>query len=114
MAVLIGLIFLMSGSTGGLFARKLSLRSYFANAAGLKDGAPVTLEGVTVGNVLHIRIVPERSPTPVEVTMQVGDEFLRGLHVDSTASIAQAGVLGDSYIDISLGACAWSPSGQQC
>ena len=101
MAVLIGLIFLMSGSTGGLFARKLVLRSYFENAAGLKDGAPVTLEGVTIGNVIHVRVVPDRSPTPVEVTMQVGHEYLPGLHVTSTASIAQAGVLGDSYVDLS-------------
>ncbi len=101
MAVLIGLIFLMSGSTGGLFARKLKLRSYFENAAGLKDGAPVTLEGVTIGNVIHVRVIPERNPTPVEVTMQVGREYLHDLHTDSTASIAQAGVLGDSYVDLS-------------
>jgi phospholipid/cholesterol/gamma-HCH transport system substrate-binding protein len=100
MAVLVGLIFLMSGSTGGLFAKKLMLRSYFANAAGLKDGAPVTLEGVTVGNVRHIRVIPARNPTPVEVTMEIGNEFVGGLHTDSTAGIAQAGVLGDSYVDI--------------
>jgi phospholipid/cholesterol/gamma-HCH transport system substrate-binding protein len=100
MAVLIVLIFLMSGSTGGLFARKLVLRSYFENAAGLKDGAPVTLEGVTIGNVIHVRVVPERNPTPVEVTMQVGREYLGGLHVKTTAAINQAGVLGDSYIDL--------------
>ena len=101
MAVLVGLIILMSGSTGGLFARKLVLRSYFENAAGVKDGAPVTLEGVTIGNVIHVRVVPDRDPTPVEVSMQVGREFLHDLHTDSTASIAQAGVLGDSYVDIS-------------
>jgi phospholipid/cholesterol/gamma-HCH transport system substrate-binding protein len=99
--VLIGIIFLMSGSTGGFFARKLVLRSYFENAAGLKDGAPVTLEGVTIGNVIHVRVVPDRNPTPVEVTMQVGHEYLNRLHTDSTASINQAGVLGDSYVDIS-------------
>jgi phospholipid/cholesterol/gamma-HCH transport system substrate-binding protein len=99
-AVLVGLIFLMSGSTGGLFAPKLKLRSYFSNASGLKDGAPVTLEGVTIGNVQHIRVVPERNPNPVEVTMRVGEEYLRDLHANSTTSIAQAGVLGDSYLDI--------------
>jgi len=44
--VLIGIIFLMSGSTGG-FARKLLLRS-IRKCRRLKDGAPVTLEGVTV------------------------------------------------------------------
>ena len=93
MAVLIGLIFLMSGSGGGLFARKLRLRAYFENAAGLKDGAPVTLEGVTIGNVIHVHIVPERKPKSVEVTMQVGQEYLGALHKTTTASIAQAGVL---------------------
>ena len=100
MAVLVGLIFLMSGSTGGLFARKVDLRCYFRNATGLKDGAPVSLEGVTIGNVVHVRIVPDRNPTPVEVTMKIGHHFLEDLHVDSTAAIAQAGVLGDSYVDI--------------
>jgi len=99
-AVLIGLIFLMSGSSGGLFARKLSLRCYFGNASGLKNGAPVTLQGVTIGNVIKVRVVPDRNPAPVEVTMRVGEQFVRDLHVDSTAAIAQAGVLGDSYIDI--------------
>jgi phospholipid/cholesterol/gamma-HCH transport system substrate-binding protein len=101
MTVLVALILLMSGSSGGLFAPKLVLRSYFENAAGVKDGAPVTLEGVTIGNVIHIRIVPDRNPTPVEVTMRVNHEYLNRLHTDSTASIAQAGVLGDSFVDLS-------------
>ena len=65
LAVLVGLIFLMSGSTGGLFAKKFILRCYFKNAAGLKEGAPVTLEGVTIGNVnrsaLSLRAIPTRS-----------------------------------------------------
>jgi phospholipid/cholesterol/gamma-HCH transport system substrate-binding protein len=91
----------MSGSSGGLFARKLVLRCYFENAAGLKDGAPVTLEGVTIGNVIHVRVIPSRNPTPVEVSMRVGHEYLHDLHTDSTATIAQAGVLGDSYVDLS-------------
>jgi phospholipid/cholesterol/gamma-HCH transport system substrate-binding protein len=100
LAVLIGLIFLMSNTTGGLFARKLLIRAYFVNAAGLKDGAPVTLEGVTIGNVIHVRVKPDRNPTPVEVTMQVGYQFRQNLHIDSTAAISQAGVLGDSFVDI--------------
>ena len=100
LAVLIGLILLMSGSTGGLFARKIVLRAYFANASGLKPGAEVTLEGVTIGNVIHVRVVPERDPTPVEVSMRVGEEFMQDLHTDSTVTIAQAGALGDSFIDI--------------
>ncbi len=99
-AILIGLIFLMNGSSGGLFAHKITLRAYFANAGGVKDGAPVTLQGVTIGNVVRMRVVPDRNPSPVEVVMQVGERFGRDLHTDSTASITQAGVLGDSYVDI--------------
>ncbi len=100
-AILIVLVFLMSGSTGGLFSKKLTLRTYFDNATNLKNGAPVTLEGVTIGNIIRIRIVPEREPFPVEVTMRIGENYARFLHTDSTTVIAQAGVLGDSYVDIS-------------
>jgi phospholipid/cholesterol/gamma-HCH transport system substrate-binding protein len=99
MAVLIGLIFLMN-SSGGLFGRKIILRSYFANAAGLKDGAVVSLDGVTIGNVKKTRVVPERNPYPVEVTMQVGEKYWPDIHTDSTARVAPAGVLGDSFVDI--------------
>ncbi|MGA9585927.1 MAG: MlaD family protein [Terracidiphilus sp.] len=100
MAVLVLVILLMSSSEGGLFTKKLVLRTYFDNAGGLKAGAPVTLEGVTIGNITKIRVVPERSPKPVEVTMRVGGKYIQDLHVDSKASIAQAGVLGDSFLDI--------------
>jgi phospholipid/cholesterol/gamma-HCH transport system substrate-binding protein len=100
MAVLVLVVLLMSSSEGGLFSSKLTLRSYFDNAGGLKAGAPVTLEGVTIGNIVRIRVLPERSPKPVEVTMRIGGQWAKDLHVDSTTSIAQAGVLGDSYVDI--------------
>ena len=70
LAVLVLLIFLMSGSTGGLFTGKLTVRSYFENSAGLKVGAPVNLEGVTIGNVKSIKIAPDRKLTPVEITMK--------------------------------------------
>ena len=72
-AVLIGLIFLMTGASGGLFAHQITLRCYFPNASGLKVGAPVTLEGVTIGNVVGMHMVPDQNPNPVEVVMQVGE-----------------------------------------
>lgn len=99
-AILIGLIFLMSGTNGGLFTKKLTLRTYYQSASGLKNGAPVTLEDVTVGNVTRIRLVPDRSPTMVEITMQVNPKVSNALHTDSSTSIQSAGVLGDSYVNI--------------
>lgn len=108
-AVLIALIFLMSGSTGGVFQHKLTIRSYFQNSAGLKLGAPVNLEGVTIGNVKSIRIVPERNPTPVEVTMKVSRKYLPALHVDSKASLETIGVLGDTVVDINSEGASGGP-----
>jgi phospholipid/cholesterol/gamma-HCH transport system substrate-binding protein len=99
-AILIGLTFLMTASSGGLFAHRIVLRCFFPNAAGLQEGAVVSLQGVTIGNVTRMRVVPDRNPNPVEVTMQVGERYLNDLHTDSTASIQAAGVLGDAYVDI--------------
>jgi phospholipid/cholesterol/gamma-HCH transport system substrate-binding protein len=99
-AVLIGLIFLMNASSGGFFAHRILLRSYFPNAGGIKEGSPVTLDGVTIGNVIKIHVVADRNPTPVEVVMQVGEHYLHDIHTDSATSIQSAGVLGDSYIDL--------------
>jgi phospholipid/cholesterol/gamma-HCH transport system substrate-binding protein len=100
LAALTALIFLMSGSTGGIFTGKITLRSYFENAAGLKVGAPVNLEGVTIGNVKRINIVPSRKLTPVEVIMKVSDRYTQDVREDSRTSLDTIGVLGDTVVDI--------------
>jgi phospholipid/cholesterol/gamma-HCH transport system substrate-binding protein len=94
------LIFLMSGSTG-LFVPKIKLKSYFVDASGLRVGAPVRLQSVDIGNVVGIRIVPDRSLTPVEVTMRVSTKYSFALHADSTATLDTAGVLGETFVNIS-------------
>jgi len=93
------LTFLMSGTTG-LFTPKITLKSYFDNAQGLHNGAPVRLAGVDVGNVAGIRVVPNRPRTPVEITMRVNTKYIRSLRKDSVTSLSTAGVLGETFIDI--------------
>jgi phospholipid/cholesterol/gamma-HCH transport system substrate-binding protein len=100
LVALVFVIFRMSASTGGLFSKKIALICYFDNASGLTPGANVTLEGVIIGNVRKIRVVPGHNPDPVEVIMSVDSQNLDGLHTDSVAAITQAGVLGNSYVDI--------------
>jgi phospholipid/cholesterol/gamma-HCH transport system substrate-binding protein len=100
LAALTALIFLMSGNTGGLFTGKTILRSYFENAAGLKVGAPVNLEGYTVGNVKSIRIDSSRKLTPVEVIMKVSNRYISDIHEDSKTSLDTIGVLGDTVVNI--------------
>jgi phospholipid/cholesterol/gamma-HCH transport system substrate-binding protein len=102
-ALLSTLLFLMTSASGmGLFSKKLTVTTYFENSAGLKTGAPVNLEGVTIGEVKRVRIStdPKRKLTPVYVEMKLDPKFAASLYADSTASLSTVGVLGDTVIDI--------------
>jgi phospholipid/cholesterol/gamma-HCH transport system substrate-binding protein len=95
------LLFLMSGTTG-LFLSRITLKSYFDNAQGLRKGAPVRLNGVDIGNVTNILIVPDKDKqqTPVEVVMKVSTKYSYAIHRDSVTSLETAGVLGETFLDI--------------
>ncbi|HZI57662.1 MAG TPA: MlaD family protein [Verrucomicrobiae bacterium] len=96
------LVFLISG-TGGLFTKKIMLISHFDNAEGLRPGQPVDLQGLPIGNVQSIRVVPvtpDRPKSPIEVIMKVNAKYQPFIHEDSKATIETAGVLGESFVDI--------------
>jgi phospholipid/cholesterol/gamma-HCH transport system substrate-binding protein len=93
------LTFLMSGTTG-LFTPKIILKSYFDDAQGIRNGAPVRLAGVDVGNVTAIRVVPNNTATPVEVVMKVTTKYSFNIRKDSVTTMSTAGVLGETYINI--------------
>jgi phospholipid/cholesterol/gamma-HCH transport system substrate-binding protein len=93
------LIFVMSG-TGGWFTSKITLRSYFDNASGLREGAPVRLAGVDIGNVTAVRIVKDKPLAPVEVTMKVNTKYKFNLRKDSVTLMSTAGILGETFVDV--------------
>lgn len=101
--VLVTLLFLMTSSSGlGLFSHKITVTTYFENSAGLKEGAAVNLQGVTIGTVKKIVITsaPERKLTPVMVTMKLDTKYDKDLKRDSKAALSTVGVLGDTVVDI--------------
>lgn len=101
--VLVTLLFLMTSSSGlGILSHKLTVTTYFENAAGLKTGAAVNLEGVTIGTVKSVAVAssPERKLTPVKVIMKINEKYASDLHKDSKASLSTVGVLGDTVVDI--------------
>jgi phospholipid/cholesterol/gamma-HCH transport system substrate-binding protein len=99
--VLAFLLFLMSG-TRGLFSKRITLVSYFDNAEGLRPGAPVRLNGVDIGNVTHIVIVPDKDKqlTPVKIVMKVSTKYSFNLRRDTKTSLETAGVLGETFMDM--------------
>src|SRR5580700_9949460 len=101
--VLVTLLFLMTSSSGlGILTHKLTIGTYFENSAGLKPGAAVNLQGVTIGTVKYVTVVtsPERKLTPVMVVMKLDSKDQSSLHTDSKAALTTVGVLGDTVVDI--------------
>ena len=101
--ILVTLLFLMTSSAGlGILSHKLTITTYFENSAGLKPGAAVNLQGVTIGTVKTVTVVsnPERKLTPVQVVMKLNEKYSDELKKDSKAALTTIGVLGDTVVDI--------------
>ncbi len=101
--VLVTLLFLMTSSSGlGVFSKKLTVSTYFENAAGIKEGAAVNLQGVTVGTVKSVQVVADaaRKLTPVRVVMKIDSKYAADLKKDSKAALTTVGVLGDTVVDL--------------
>jgi len=99
-SVTLGVLIFVMSNTGGWLTHKITLRSYFDNAGGLREGAPVRLAGVDIGNVTGIRIVQGKPMTPVEVTMKVNTTYRFKLRKASVTLLSTAGVLGETYVDV--------------
>jgi phospholipid/cholesterol/gamma-HCH transport system substrate-binding protein len=101
-SITLGILILLMSGTGGVLTRKITLISYFDNAGGLREGAPVRLQGVDIGNVSGIRVVSDsnRRLTPVEIILKVNTKYRANLRKDSITTLSTAGVLGETYIDI--------------
>jgi phospholipid/cholesterol/gamma-HCH transport system substrate-binding protein len=102
-ALLCALLFLMTSSSGmSFFSHKIVVTTYFANSNGLKNGAAVNLEGVTIGQVTRVEVVtdPARKLTPVMLVIKLDPKYQASLREDSKASLSTVGVLGDTVVDI--------------
>lgn len=111
--VLAGIILIVLGIfyvTGtGAWGPKYHLVTYLPEVAGLTLGAPVTVDGVDVGNVDTIRISqarPGQSPSrdrAVEVIMRINRDFQNDIRSDSTASLFTEGFVGNRVVNIQRG-----------
>ncbi len=111
--VLVGLSILAAGilyvTGAGILGPKYRLKTYLPEVSGLVNGAPVRLDGVEVGNVESIRILPRvRGAAPeknrnIEVVLRVDRRYQDDVLTDSTASLVTEGLLGNRYVNISRG-----------
>lgn len=111
--VLVGIVLVVAGIlyvTGtGALGPKYRLVTFLPEVDGLAIGAPVSINGVEVGNVDTIAIAPARAAQPpspdrsVEVVMRINRNFREYIRTDSYATLLTEGFLGNRVVSIQRG-----------
>ena len=110
--VLVGLSVLAAGifyvTGAGPLAPKYRLKTYLPEVSGLANGAPVRVDGVEVGNVESIKLLPHSGKVVdknrnIEVVMRVDRRYQSYILTDSVASLVTEGLLGNRYVNIARG-----------
>jgi phospholipid/cholesterol/gamma-HCH transport system substrate-binding protein len=100
-------IFYVTGT--GFLGPKYRIKTYLPEVSGLAPGAPVKLDGVVIGNVDDIQLVPRNNGKPpdpkhnIMVDMRLEKKFQDEILTDSTASLVTEGLLGNRYVNIQRG-----------
>lgn len=98
---LIGLALNVSGLTMSTSNDSYTVYARFENIGGLTPRAKVTMSGVTIGKVTRIDLDNERLLAKVEMEIDGNVDYLS---IDSSAAILTAGLLGEQYIGVTVGA----------
>lgn len=92
----------MLGSKSGFFQSNITLYARFKDVKGLHPGSEVSLSGLRVGVVQDILVAEDDSKEMVAI-LQIVSKAQKKIRSDSKASLKTQGVLGDKYIEISIG-----------
>ncbi len=94
-----GYLALQLGEVSFLSADKTyQLQAEFNNVSGVKKGASVQIAGVVVGNVVAVNLNKDGFAA---LTLRLNKEVQ--VPVDSIASVKSQGIIGDKYIQLTLG-----------
>lgn len=101
MLALIVMAFRVSGLASQSYGDTYTLKARFENLGGLTERAKVSMAGVTIGRVNKIYLDPKRYSAVVEMEVS---KNMATLSSDTTAAIMTAGLLGEKYIALTVGA----------
>lgn len=103
-ALVIFIIFVsIVGTENNVFSRNYDLKVFLTNIEGLANGSMVTLGGMKIGQVKGFEFARINDTNGIIVTMTLRKSYQEMITEKSTASIKTIGMLGDKYIDISIG-----------
>jgi len=101
---IIAFVFLLFNIGGGssIFSSQIKLISRFPQVKGLHQGSEVSLSGLRIGVVKDIRISSDGTKDLI-VELAISKKYSHSLRKNSAAMIKTQGVLGDKYVEISIG-----------
>ncbi|HKN60759.1 MAG TPA: MlaD family protein [Candidatus Acidoferrales bacterium] len=101
--VAVGIFYVTGGK--GFWVTKYRLITYLPEVESLQTGAPVSLDGLEVGNVESIHLTPQPPDKRhnMTVVMRISRAYHDQIRSDSTASLVTEGLLGNRYVDITRG-----------
>jgi len=100
---LVGIIFYVVGSNQKLFDAKYSIYMFKPDAESLIPGAFITLSGMKVGVVGEMKLSTHENHQGVIIKLKIDKDYRNFITISSTAQIKTMGMLGDKYVDITLG-----------
>lgn len=106
----LALTILSLSSQQGVFRDRYRLVAYFENVQGLLANAPVWLAGRQVGRVESVGFSPEGTGRPaLRVVLHIDVDVQDRIRADSVGSIGTIGLLGDRYVEVSIGSATAPP-----
>jgi phospholipid/cholesterol/gamma-HCH transport system substrate-binding protein len=104
--LLVVLIFYITSSKN-LFESRTHIFTYLENSNGILKGAPVRLNGISIGKVLKIDLSGETRPNRIiKVEMEISEQMLSSIPNDSKVSVGAENLLGAKLIAIKKGTSA--------
>lgn len=91
------------GKNTGLFSQHHIIKVFVADTKGLAEGNLVSVSGKKVGVVKSETFTSRNDTNGVLLLLDVRDEYFSLVTKDAKATIKSLGVLGDKYVDISIG-----------
>lgn len=101
--ILAGTLGLIIGKNSSLLSRHDTARLFISNIKGLSEGNMVAISGKKIGVVKSMDFAERNDSSGVIVTLDIVSDNFGLITSDSRATIKSLGVLGDKYIDITLG-----------
>lgn len=101
--VIAGTLGLIIGKNSSLLTRHDAAYLFISSIKGLSEGNMVAISGKKIGTVKSMDFSSRNDTAGVLVTLDLTHDFFHLITKDSKATIKALGVLGDKYVDITLG-----------